>query len=91
VEEGYRRMLREFQRWINERADAGDAVTYVDGMMIAHNLYKAIMQDLSERVDPGTHARLYGVGLRRLAQALLSPEESRKAEQEIKANMVKGV
>lgn len=85
VEEGFRRLLKEFETWLNERALSGNEVRWVDGMMIAHNLYKAIMQDLSGRISEseGTRAAFYSVGLRRLSQALLSPEESKQAEREI--------
>ena len=89
VLDGVKRLIAEFEAFVNEQAEQGQEVSWPSGLMIAHNLFKRVVTDLAERqgLDEAGKAKFYAMTLRRLSQSLLSPEESRAAEDAVLREM----
>ena len=86
VTEGFEVVRDAYIAWLNRRL-RHESVTFSSSMMVGHNFMKFVLVDIAERSDitEAERADFFGIALKRLAQSLLSPEESRQAEQELRS------
>lgn len=80
--EGLEAMRQAFEKWINEVIDRDGDLKYTTALMVAHNFYKLVVQDIADKakMTEEDSRGFYAQSLLRLSQALLEPEKSRELE-----------